>query len=103
MTPLHIPMKNAVEDLIVREVKEETAITDLKIMDGFEESIEWFFKRDGKTVSKKATYFLAETNTKEVTLSEELDYTWLPYEEALNKITHVNEKEVLIKAEAFLK
>jgi len=91
------------KETAIREVEEETGITDLEITDGFEETIEWYFKRKGDTVFKKATYFLAETKTKEVVLSEELDYTWLPYEEALDKITHKNEKEVLKKAQEFLK
>ena len=95
--------KESVEETAIREIKEETGITDLKIIPGFEEKIEWFFKRDKQTVFKQAIYLLAETKTKEVTLSEELDFKWLPYEEALNTITHKNEKEVLKKAEAFLK
>ncbi len=91
-----------IQETAVREIEEETGITELKLIPGFEEKIEWFFKRDRKTVFKQATYLLAETQTKKVTLSEELDFTWLPYKEALNTITHKNEKEVLQKAEAFL-
>lgn len=95
--------KETLKETAIREIKEETEITDLKFIEGFEEKIEWFFKFEGKTVFKQATYFLAETKTKEITLKEEIDFKWLPYKEALNTITHKNEKEVLKKAEAFLK
>lgn len=50
-------------------------------------------------VFKTVIFFLAETRSKEVTLSEEhVGFIWLPYEEALKKLSYKNAKEILRKA-----
>jgi len=86
-------------DTIIREVAEETGIKDLKFIDGFKETEEYFFKHGGETVFKTVCYLLAETKTKEINLSfEHLGFEWLPYEETLEKLTFKNAKEILKKA-----
>lgn len=90
-------------DAVMREIREETGITDANIISGFRETSAWFFKRDGKTVHKEAAYYLAETKQEKVTLSfEHKDYAWLPYEEAVEKVTFKNAKEIIQKADDFL-
>ncbi len=87
-----------------REIREETGITDITFLDGFKETSVWFFRREGKTIHKEATYFLAETKQDNVTISHEhQDYIWLSFEQAMEKVTFKNAKEILQKAEAFLK
>ena len=87
-----------------REIREETGITDITFLDGFKETSVWFFRREGKTIHKEATYFLAETTQDNVTISHEhQDYIWLSFEQAMEKVTFKNAKEILQKAEAFLK
>jgi len=47
---------------------------------------------------------LAETKTKDVKVSfEHLGYEWLTYQEALKKLTFKNAKEILKKANDYLK
>lgn len=88
----------------LRELEEETGIASVELIDGFAESIHYFFKRDGKLVSKDVIFFLALVPKNEVTLSvEHKDFMWLPIDEALNKVTFETAKEVLRKADAFLK
>lgn len=83
----------------IRESEEETGITDLKFIKKFEEKIEYHFQYDGNLIHKEVLFFLAETETQKVTLSHEhSDYTWLPYEEAYEKITYENAKRILKKA-----
>jgi len=92
------------EDTAIREIKEETGIEDISFIRGFKEWIKFFFRHEGKTVMKIATFLLAETKTEEVKLSHEhQDYIWLEYEEALKKLTYDNSKTVLKKANSFLK
>lgn len=91
------------EDTVKREISEETGLTNLKFIKGFKETIKWFYKKGGMLVSKEATYFLAETNNKEVKLSSEHDdYRWCLYEEALQLIKFANTKTILKKAREFL-
>ena len=46
----------------MREAKEETGITDIEFVDGFEEEIEYFFRSNNDNVHKKVIFFLAKTN-----------------------------------------
>lgn len=90
-------------DAVMREIVEETGITDAKLVGDFRETSAWFFKRDGKVVHKEAAYYLAETKQEKVTLSfEHKNYAWLPCEEAVEKVTFKNAKEILRKADNFL-
>lgn len=91
------------EQAVIRETKEETGITDIEFIKGFKEKIEYSFKFNGDTVQKEVIFFLAKTNTKQVKISyEHLDYVWLDFNNALNKITYENAKNVLIKAKNYL-
>lgn len=87
----------------VRETKEETGITDVNFVDGFEEWIEYNFQYQKELVHKKVVFFLAETTTKEVNISHEhLDFTWMDYNTAMEKTTFDNAKTVLTKAQMLL-
>lgn len=76
-----------IEEAVKREVYEETGIKDMKIIKGFREKISYFYRKDGKDVYKEVTFFLIETNTKEVKISwEHIGYEWVVYEEALKRL-----------------
>lgn len=84
---------------VTREIKEETGIGYLKFIKGFRESVEFFYRKEGKLIRKTIIYYLAETNSKEVKISKEHDdYAWLPIDEALAKLKHKSSKERLEKA-----
>jgi 8-oxo-dGTP pyrophosphatase MutT (NUDIX family) len=90
-------------DTARRETAEETGIGDIRFILGFRERIEYFYKREGQTMRKEVFFFLAETGRKEARMSyEHIGYEWLPYQEALERLTFRNAKEVLEKAENFL-
>ena len=91
------------EQATIRETKEETGIIDIEFIKGFKEKIEYSFKFNGDIVQKEVIFFLAKTNTKQVKISDEhLDYVWLDFNNALNKITYENAKNILIKAKNYL-
>jgi len=99
----HIELDENEEQTVVRETYEETGISELGFIPGFREKIEYFFRQEGKTIHKQVIFLLAETNTKDVTLSfEHIGFEWLPYEEALGRLTFENAKDILKKANAFL-
>ena len=87
----------------IRETQEETGITDIVFLEDFEEWIEYNFQFHGEPVHKKVVFFLAETKTKEVSISHEhLDYTWMDYQTAMEKTTFDNAKSILTKSKALL-
>jgi len=86
-----------------RETKEETGISDIEFIDGFEESVEYNFKFKNEDIHKTVVFFLAKTNEKKITLSHEHnDFVWLEYDYALKKTTFRNAKNVLSKTNEFL-
>jgi len=88
----------------VRELKEETGISDVKFIDGFRESITYFYKRKGSTVHKEVIFFLMEIKTTKIQLSfEHVGFDWLPFDHAMSKLTFKNARDVLQKANDFLK
>ena len=85
-----------------RETGEETGITDIEFIDGFEESVEYEFRFNNDLIQKKVIFFLAKTNTSKISLSHEhKDFVWLEYEDAMEKITFQNAKKILAKANDF--
>ncbi len=99
----HIEKCETQLETVRREVQEETGLTDIKIYGGFKQWIKYFFKSGDKFVSKIVTFYLAETQTKDVKVSfEHIGYIWLPYEEAISKLTYENAKGILRKANDFL-
>ena len=87
----------------IRETKEETGISNIEFIDGFEEWVEYDFKFKKEDIHKKVIFFLAKTDEKNIRLSHEHnDYIWLKYNDALKKTTFENAKNVLSKANEFL-
>tara|TARA_B110001454_G_scaffold218307_1_gene245914 strand:+ start:1201 stop:1608 length:408 start_codon:yes stop_codon:yes gene_type:complete len=85
-----------------RETEEETGITDIEFIDGFEESVEYEFRFNNDLIQKKVIFFLAKTNISKISLSHEhKDFVWLEYEDAMKKITFQNAKKILAKANNF--
>jgi len=93
----------SIHETAIREAKEETGITDITFLENFEEWIEYNFQYQGELVHKKVVFFLAETKTKDVTISHEhLGYTWMDYTSSMEKTTFDNAKTVLTKAQMLL-
>jgi 8-oxo-dGTP pyrophosphatase MutT (NUDIX family) len=87
----------------IREIKEETGlIVDLD--KGFEHKLFYKFRsRDGELVSKQVTFFVAQSQTKDVVLSEEHSaYQWHTYEEARRILTYDNAVNLLDISHAFI-
>jgi bis(5'-nucleosidyl)-tetraphosphatase len=87
----------------LREIKEETEL-DVKFVDGFRETTNWFYRWNGEDVFKEAVYFLAEATEEKVKISHEhIGFMWLEYKAAMKKLTYDNTKEILKAAHKFLK
>jgi 8-oxo-dGTP pyrophosphatase MutT (NUDIX family) len=87
----------------IRETNEETGITDIKFIDGFKEEISYTFFINNEEINKKVIFYLAKTNSTEIKISEEhLDFIWLNFKEAIDKITYQNARAILTKANNLL-
>lgn len=110
----HVEQNESEEETVKREVAEETGIKDLQIIPGFKQYIKYFF-RQGKDLksrlAKKPTwifklvvFFIAETKTKDIKISpEHIGFGWLSIDEAIKKTTYKNSKELLKKADEFIR
>ena len=92
------------KETVVRELKEETSITEAQFIEDFREEIAYFYRRQGLTIHKEVVFFLMEAYTDKVELSyEHVGYVWLDYQHTMEKLTFKNSKDVLQKAHDFLK
>ena len=99
----HIEAGENPQTTALRELQEETGIRDARLIPGFTQSMRYFYRKAGEGMTKVVIYFLAETPTGEVTLSHEHSgYAWLPYRDALKRLTFRNARDLLAKAEAYL-
>ena len=105
------------ETAALREVGEETGLKDLKLIDGFKETVRYFLKakydyqiehgfKKGQTILKFVTYFLGESSTRNVKLSfEHNNFVWLEFKDAYKKLSsysHKQNAEILKKGHDFL-
>jgi bis(5'-nucleosidyl)-tetraphosphatase len=99
----HLEKDETVEQTARREIQEETGLTDISFVPGFKEINQYFFMSKHERINKTVTFLLAETRSAAVTISDEhTDFAWLPYEEAFERITFKNEKEMFKKANEFV-
>jgi len=87
-----------VKETVVREIQEETGITDVNFVEGFEDKVEYYYQRDGQLVHKEVIFFLAKTKTENVKLSHEHHgFIWLDFNSALKKLTYKTAQNMLKK------
>ena len=100
----HVEMGESEEETVKREILEETGLSNNTFLNDFRERIEYFYRRRGRVVSKEVIFYLVRnTGEEQVKISgEHIGYDWLPYREALDRLTYKNAKETLRKAEEHL-
>lgn len=99
----HIENQETEFETASRELFEETGIKDIEFIQGFREEISYIYRRQGKLSNKLVIFFLGETKSSAVKISHEhLEFFWLTYNDAMDKITFDNAKILLRKAEKFL-
>jgi len=87
----------------IRETQEETGIVDVEFIDGFYEKISYTFYVKNEEIGKKVIFYLGKTKSTDVLLSHEhIDFVWLDFEDAMEKITYDNAKRILVKANNIL-
>jgi 8-oxo-dGTP pyrophosphatase MutT (NUDIX family) len=100
----HIEPGEDAQQTARRELKEETGISELCFVDGYKQSLRYFFRQKGIGIFKLVIYFLAETDQSEVSLSDEhIGFDWLPYDLAMSRLTFKNSQDLLAKAHEHLR
>jgi len=88
---------------VLREVREETGLDDVKLIDGFRRKIEYFYRRERKSIHKEVVFLLAETKTDDVKISfEHQAFGWFSFQEALENVTYNNSRRILLQAQKYL-
>lgn len=100
----HVEKGESEEETVTREILEETGLKNNRFLTDFRERISYFYRRRGRTVSKEVIFYLVESlGEEEVKISgEHIGYEWLPYRQAIERLTYKNAKETLRKAERYL-
>jgi len=88
----------------LREVKEETGLSDLSIR-GEIETIDWFFRFRGQLIHKVCHFFLMETAEATTCPQHAEGITacrWMRFEEAQSLVSYANARDVLRRAQEML-
>lgn len=96
----HLEKGELPEAAALREVSEETGLTDLVIR-GELATIDWHFRFRGKLIHKICHFFLMESENAATSPQREEGITackWEPIDEALALISYANAREVLQRA-----
>lgn len=87
----------------LREAAEEVQIRQIQLVHGFRTLVRYTFPRQNKLVRKEVVLFLARTEEEGQPFREEVeDMVWLPFPEALQRITFAEQREALRQAENWL-
>lgn len=97
----HVERGETEHETAAREIREETGL-GVSFIGNFRREVRY---RPYAGCIKTVVYFIARAKTMETVRQEEevASIIWLPYEEALNKLTYSNDKRLLEKAEERLK
>jgi 8-oxo-dGTP pyrophosphatase MutT (NUDIX family) len=86
-----------------RELKEETNLECVRLLSEKPLHEQYWFQIEGKRVFKKVTYFAAEVSGEvQLQKTEINDGVWVPFPDAIEKVTHPEGKAILTEAGKYL-
>lgn len=96
----HVERAETAADAALREVSEETGLTELVLKTRLQ-TIDWFFRFRGRLIHKFCHFYLIESPRGEAVPQHEEGITcceWHPLDEAIRAISYDNAREVLRRA-----
>jgi 8-oxo-dGTP pyrophosphatase MutT (NUDIX family) len=100
----HLEPGERAEDAAMREVREETGLTEVSLR-GTLETIDWYFRFRGQLIHKVCHFFLMETviaDTSPQHAEGITACTWVDYATATESISYANARSVLRRAQAMI-
>ena len=97
----HVESGEAPEAAALREVSEETGLSDLSAR-GAIDTIDWFFRFRGQLIHKVCHFFLIQTDETSTAPQRAEGITacrWTPFDEAETLISYTNARDVLRRAQ----
>jgi 8-oxo-dGTP pyrophosphatase MutT (NUDIX family) len=97
----HVEAGEIPEAAALREVSEETGLSDLSIR-GAIETIDWFFRFRGQLIHKVCHFFLMQTSESSTLPQRTEGITacrWSAYEDAVSLVSYPNARDVLRRAQ----
>ena len=93
----HLEKDESAWQAAVRELREETGIRRVERVGRFKQDMHYnFFSPKKGRINKTVTFFLGKTDVEKVSLSDEHEgHAWLPYEQALDRLTFPNARQML--------
>ena len=100
----HLESGERAEDAALREVREETGLSELALR-GTIDTIDWYFRFRGRLIHKVCHFYLMETSSATTSPQHAEGITacrWSPFEEAQTIISYSNAREILRRAQDML-
>ena len=100
----HVERDEPTERAALREVEEETGLTDVQLR-GLIDTIDWWFKFRGRLIHKVCDFYLmvvppgAPVTTAPQQAEGISACEWLPYEAARSRLSYANARDVLARAQ----
>lgn len=98
----HVEKGETLEQAAIREVTEETGLTELEIIKKLGVYSRMATERDGTPVSKDIHMYLMRTNKHDFHQVAEEEYGWFDIDEAINQMAIEEDKEFLKSSIIFL-
>jgi 8-oxo-dGTP pyrophosphatase MutT (NUDIX family) len=96
----HLEQGESAEDAALREVREETGLSELASC-GLIDTIDWYFRFRGRLIHKSCHFYLMETSQSDTAPQQAEGITacqWVTYGEAHEAVSYANAREVLRRA-----
>ena len=100
----HLEDGEAPDRAALREVEEETGLASLSLR-GEIETIDWYFRFQGRLIHKYCHFFLIESSSSETSPQRDEGITacrWAPLEDAVELISYANARGVLRRGAAMM-
>lgn len=89
----------------LRELQEETGITDVFLHDDMQFTTGYMFVHDGVQIDKKVNYYLGFVHSPDTHITqprEVADLQWCSFADAAQKLTHQNMRELLTQVTTYI-